>query len=145
MVHNTTLSSLYIECNDDITIEGIRPFYENPRSMNRLEMFLFGKEGNDGVDWAKKIAASLKDNWTLTNISHMDTLDRSERFYLDLNRRGRRYLYQEDDIVMQIWPHMLARVANGDEIHFLFSFLRERADLLSMRMVTPPFEKAKYM
>ena len=116
------------------TSEGIRPFYENPESMNHLETFLFDTKDGKSLDCAKKIAASLMDNRTLSKLIGMERMDRLERFFLDLNKRGRRYLYQDETVMMRIWPHMLVRVATIDECHLLFFFLRERVDLLSRCM-----------
>ena len=130
LVPNTTLCRLDVRGNSNLTAEGIRPFYENPESMNHLRTFWFHESEKNFVDSAKKIMASLKDNMTLGRLSYMEKMDRSERFHLDLNRMGRKYLYQEDDIMILILPHMLARMATSDEIHLMYFFLHERADLL---------------
>ena len=95
---------------------------------------------------AKRIASSLEHNPMLTNISCMDTLDRSGRFYLDLNRMGRRFIYQDGDILFKLWPFILERVAKDDSIHILSYFLRERIDLILVSTSDEPcLKKTRYV
>ena len=72
----------------------------------------------------------MQNNLTLSTISYMEQLDHVERFYLDLNQLGRRFIYQDEGILAGIWPHILARLAKNDKIRFLFFFLRKRVDLI---------------
>ena len=46
----------------------------------------------------------------------MEQLDHVERFYLDLNQLGRRFIYQDEGILAGIWPHILAGLATNDKI-----------------------------
>ena len=82
----------------------------------------------------------------LIKFSCMDWLDRSERFYLDLNRMGRRFMFQDEDIMFKLWPYVLERVANNDMIHCMFYFFRERIDLLLVpTSEEPSLKKARYV
>ena len=82
------------------------------------------------TDCVSEIASRLENNLTLFTISYMEQLDHIERFYLDLNRLGRRFIYQDEGILTRMWPHILARLATDDNIRLLFFFLRERVDLI---------------
>ena len=143
MSHNKSLSVLDVKDNPDITVEGIRAFCDNPKhSLERLSFGIaFDQEREYWIPIAKQMASGMKDNVTVSEISYMFWLNRTERFYLDLNRLGRRYLYQDDTAMVKVWPHILARVAKKRRSHLLFFFLRERVDLISSYNSIEPSRK----
>ena len=140
LTHNTTLKHLSVSENMQMTTEGMRRFYENPKSLNHLETLFFQHPRSNLVSCARKIASAIKEgnNVTLGNISYQFTLDPSEQFHLELNKLGRRILYHnDDDFVIRMLPHLLARASKKHSVCFLFFFLRERMDLISRYMAMP--------
>ena len=137
LTRNTTLAILDVSSNETITTNGIQSFVvDHPTSLSHLDTFRFedtSTTNNNLSACAKLIASRLQDNRTLSNISYMYELHPSERFYLDLNRMGRRILYHdEDDVVLRVLPHLLARMTTSkDTLPMLFYCVQERVDLLS--------------
>ena len=61
--------------------------------------------------------------------------------FVDFNKYGQQLIYQDKDVLIGVWPHILAWVVANNKIHSLFVFLRERLDILLMSMVKPCCQK----
>ena len=141
LVHNTTLSLLDLSRNH-IGDVGRRVFLDHLSSMRGLKELEFGddspsvyyKRTRKDQEYATQIAGDLEraNNYVLEKLSYMDDMDKSERFYLDLNKYGRRLLMMEEEVPIGLWPLVLSQLAQDDDnVHLLHYFLCQKLDLLA--------------
>ena len=133
LTYNKSLRHLDVSDNRHVTAKGIQgAILDNIDNILGLEDFQFAwYNSQDMIQCAKCIASGMEKNFSLSSISCMTNLGPSERFYLDLNRNGRRLLYHHDTIPLSVWPLILGRMTSANTCHLLYYFLREKADLLA--------------
>ena len=144
LTYNTTPKTLNLSENS--TIDAFEPFIDNVESLSSLRTFEFAEymdnersqeHNSRWLGLAKRLALRLEANWSLCNISFSDELNRSERFYLDLNRNGRYLLRpttgttERKHIPLGLWSWIFARLNESDTVHFLHYFLHRKIDLLA--------------
>ena len=138
LTRNTTLSSLNVDFNSRITKLGKQAFLDKINSLRGLKRFRCDRATrihNRDVDFAKRLARGLEKNFVLQEISYMKDLEDSDRWYLELNRRGR-YLLFVDDLPIGIWPLVLSRMTmDSDNVKFLHYFVCRKVELLVQQWV----------
>jgi hypothetical protein len=130
---NSNLELLDISHNDGLESDGFKAFGRSLPSMSQLKEFQFRGRNTEAKERMKAcvplLVSGLKGTYTLHRMSYGNS-DTLARFYLDLNRMGRRYLY-DDVISLPVWADILARMTTQpNHAGLLFFFLRHKADLL---------------
>jgi Ran GTPase-activating protein (RanGAP) involved in mRNA processing and transport len=133
LTNNSTLELLDISNNyDGLTEDGFQAFSDKLPSMRGLKHFLF----DGGLDHAEQLrqfvpllANGLKDNDTMETVTYSEA-DAQVRFYLELNRHGRRLLRQENVVPSALWADILAKIRKPTKVRLLHFFLRQKIDLL---------------
>jgi hypothetical protein len=134
--NNACLQHLDISFNIAITCDGYFELRETLRTMTELKTLWFHSTRrrpqtdteNFGYIYANILAQALPQNDSLTTMSHEDDLSPRGQLYLDLNRRGRKYLTKES-VPDNLWPLVLGR--RSDSLGVLAFFVRHKADLLA--------------